>query len=170
MTGGKVCRFVIHAGSNENVISEEAIKKLGLTTEHPCPYKLSWLKKGNEITLTPKREEVPKPAVGDRSFLLSKSQFIEATSNSGIVYMLIAKESIEDGEIREQVRGLIDEYEDVFPDELPAKLPPPKDVQHQIDLVPRSSLPNRPHYRMSPKEYKEAGQGALTQGPGQGES
>ncbi|XP_050217488.1 uncharacterized protein LOC126668325 [Mercurialis annua] len=48
-----VCRFVIDAGSCENIISAEAFQKLGIQTEkHPKPYKLAWLKKGGEVSVT----------------------------------------------------------------------------------------------------------------------
>ncbi|XP_062001678.1 uncharacterized protein LOC133718811 [Rosa rugosa] len=51
--GGKVCKMIIDSGSCENVISEEAVAKLGLETQtHPQPYKLSWLQKGNEVTVS----------------------------------------------------------------------------------------------------------------------
>ena len=47
---GKVCRFVIDAGSCENIVSIEAMQKLGVKTEtHPKPYKLAWLKKGGKV-------------------------------------------------------------------------------------------------------------------------
>jgi len=46
-------------------------------------------------------------------------------------------------------------FADVFPEELSDSLPLMRDIQHAIDLVLRSSLPNLPHYRMNPTKHAE---------------
>jgi hypothetical protein len=53
------------------------------------------------------------------------------------------------------VAHVLQEYNDVFPEETPAGPPPMWGIEHQIDLVPRVTLPNRPAYRTNPEEIKE---------------
>ncbi|XP_021679453.2 uncharacterized protein LOC110664189 [Hevea brasiliensis] len=51
--------------------------------------------------------------------------------------------------------SLLQEYEDVFLDEIPPGLPPIRGIEHQIDFIPRATIPNRPAYRSNPEETKE---------------
>ncbi|XP_073057399.1 uncharacterized protein [Primulina eburnea] len=53
------------------------------------------------------------------------------------------------------VISLLQEFDDVFPEEQPQGLPPLRGIEHQIDLVPGSVFPNRPAYRSNPEETKE---------------
>jgi hypothetical protein len=49
---------------------------------------------------------------------------------------------------------VIREYPDVFPEDLPG-LPPDRDVEFVIDLVPGTAPLNKQHYRMSKPEMNE---------------
>jgi len=49
---------------------------------------------------------------------------------------------------------VVDEYVDVFPDEIP-ELPPSRDVDFTIDLIPGADLVSMAPYRMAPTELAE---------------
>jgi hypothetical protein len=53
------------------------------------------------------------------------------------------------------VVSLLQEYEDVFPNDVPSGLPPIRGIEHQIDFVLGATIPNRPAYRSNPEETKE---------------
>jgi hypothetical protein len=59
------------------------------------------------------------------------------------------------GTLPPAVTNLLQEYADVFPIEMPPGLPPIQGIEHQIDLIPRVSLPNRAAYRTNPEKTKE---------------
>jgi transposase InsO family protein len=50
---------------------------------------------------------------------------------------------------------LISEYRDVFTDALPIGLPPSREIDHRIELIPGSTPPSRPTYRQSASELAE---------------
>jgi hypothetical protein len=53
------------------------------------------------------------------------------------------------------ITNLLQEFKDVFPTEIPPRLPPLRGIEYQIDLIPRAMLPNHATYRTDPKEIKE---------------
>jgi hypothetical protein len=53
------------------------------------------------------------------------------------------------------VTNILQVFNDVFPAEIPLGLPPLRGIEHQIDLIPGASLPNRTMYRTNPEETKE---------------
>jgi hypothetical protein len=47
-TKGWACKVIVDSGSTDNLISTEMVERLELeTTDHPSPYKVSWLQKGH---------------------------------------------------------------------------------------------------------------------------
>ena len=51
--------------------------------------------------------------------------------------------------------SLLQEFEDVFPEEMLNELSPIRGIEHHIDFVPGAAIPNRPTYRSNPEEIKE---------------
>ncbi|XP_071917024.1 uncharacterized protein [Coffea arabica] len=77
-----------------------------------------------------------------------------------VVYVLYCKEVIllsheTLNDLPPEISYLLQEFEDVFPDEIPSGLPSLRGIEHQIDFILGASLPNRPAYKMGPEETKE---------------
>ncbi|XP_077250030.1 uncharacterized protein LOC143889637 [Tasmannia lanceolata] len=116
-----------------------------------------------------KRKLVLVPSKGDNSKLnqekrvscLSRQEFEQELLGTDLIFALITSPMVMDHEepdiktLPSHVKRVVEEYRDVFPDELPPGLPPMREIQHQIDLMPEANLPNKAHYRMSPKEHEE---------------
>ena len=54
-----------------------------------------------------------------------------------------------------ELQVILDDYANVFPRELPAGLPPQRDLAHRIELIPGAEPLHRAPYKMSPKGLDE---------------
>ncbi|XP_073038070.1 LOW QUALITY PROTEIN: uncharacterized protein [Primulina eburnea] len=136
---GKVCNVIIDGGSCTNVASVEMVEKLGLPTiKHPQPYRLQWLNDCAEVRVN--RQVLVSFSIGKY-----KDEVLCDMVPMHACHILLGRPWQFDRR----------EFDDVFPEELPQGLPPLRGIEHQIDLVPGSALPNRPAYRSNPEETKE---------------
>jgi hypothetical protein len=92
--------------------------------------------------------------------LTTKSEVNELLASNSISYASICKYALISLHDMQQslppiLANILQEYADVFPSEVPVGLPPLRGIEHQIDLIPGASLPNRSPYRTNPDETKE---------------
>jgi len=89
--------------------------------------------------------------------LISHDQIEKSLHEGSTCYALVAREA--DQKIVVQILGHIKptmkEFSKILPQDLPSELSLMRDIQYAIDLVPRATLSNMPHYRMNPTEYAE---------------
>ncbi|CAL5349722.1 unnamed protein product [Camellia sinensis] len=125
--------------------------------------------KNKEIVLKPMttaemgkfKEKKPRDVTENKPkslHILTKKCFQAESMELGVIYAVVVKE-VSDlaaesvSELPTEVAKLLSHFSDVAPKELPDELPPMRNVQHAIDLIPGSQLPNLPAYRMNPREH-----------------
>ncbi|WVZ62833.1 hypothetical protein U9M48_012533 [Paspalum notatum var. saurae] len=94
------------------------------------------------------------------AMLATKSDLAASAFDDVFGYALLCKRvlfSLDDmpPSLPPAVANLLQEFKDVFPAEIPRGLPPLREIEHQIDLIPGATLPNRAAYRTNPEEAKE---------------
>ena len=119
-------------------------------------------KEGMRYTLLPivEKNQTKASKMEGRNFLTithKHTEFVRECRDTQEVHLLIVKgesvsEPLKVNQIPMEMQGLLEEFNDVVPKELPNELPPMRDIRHHIDLILGASLPNLPHYRMSPRE------------------
>ena len=124
----------------------------------------SFMFQGRKIILLPSQEtdlaltnDKQQNTTKQSLLIISKSQFEDELRAACPVFALVATTAnhTQPSTVPLEFSTLLSEFEDLFPEELPVGLPPLRDIQHHIDLVPNTVKLNRAHYRMSPEEHEE---------------
>ncbi|GJS58023.1 hypothetical protein Tco_0652807 [Tanacetum coccineum] len=90
------------------------------------------------------------------NLFIKKTGFEGLMKTSPYVFTLVIVEKNEIiSEAPLQVQPLLREFTYVIPGDIHHGLPAIRDIQHCIDFIPGSAIPNRPAYRMNPKEFAE---------------
>lgn len=99
----------------------------------------------------------PTPELSKHVMLVNKSQCLDEMQEEVLVVALVLSPTAKSADLKAPpaFTALLQEFRDVFLEELPTGLPPLRDRQHCIDFSPNSVLPNRPHYRISSRERDE---------------
>jgi hypothetical protein len=92
--------------------------------------------------------------------LANKSDISKIDVSTTACYAIVCKEVLFSFEevlhsLPPAVANILQEYVDVFPQDVPLGLPPIHKIEHQIGLIPGASLPNRVPYCTNSEESKE---------------
>jgi hypothetical protein len=140
-------KIVLHPMSPEAIMQNDLAKAAKAKSESDK----------NAKSVSSKKDEI---RLKGHCLLATKSDINELVASTSVAYALVCKDiliSIHDMQhsLPPAVANILQEYSDVFPSEIPAGLPPIRGIEHQIDLIPGASLPNRAPYRTNPEETKE---------------
>ena len=90
-----------------------------------------------------------------KAFLMSGKEFLkELKEGKGIGYAIMVKpkedKSSSSTPIPVKVQELLDQFKDIICDGATTILPPNREKSHQINFIPRASLPKKSTYKMTP--------------------
>ncbi|XP_060182724.1 uncharacterized protein LOC132612628, partial [Lycium barbarum] len=114
-------------------------------------------KKGKKESFGERKEAKGKKK---ESLYIKAKECLNARKEGQPIILLTYKEVLINSELLtsslpSSVFSLLQDFDDIFPEDIPKGLPPLRGIEHQIDFVPGAQIPNRPAYRSNPEETKE---------------
>ncbi|KAE8692579.1 hypothetical protein F3Y22_tig00110831pilonHSYRG00022 [Hibiscus syriacus] len=181
---GQKLSALVDTGASELFMSEPIVKKLGLHVEkvngsiktvNVEEVSIAGVAKGIELTVGgwSGKETIKVIPLDDFDFVLglipvsrgsgvgakvlSAIQFSKAVRKEEPTFLavLVCDDPTTTYDVPDMVSHVLAEFKDVMPAELPKKLPPKREVDHKIKLVPNAEPPTRAPYRMAPPELEE---------------
>ena len=113
---------------------------------------MDWLS-SNHIVIDCKRHKVVFPE-SEGLKLISTNRALKEIEERATRYMIVAQGEKKSSEEKIRSIPVVDEYADVFLDEIP-ELPPSRDIDFSIDIIPGVGLVSAAPYRMAPAELVE---------------
>ena len=147
------CPFVVNLNTYDLILGKSWLKQWNPQIDWE-KNQISFRFKGREIKLENSKKE--KSA----QHLISAIQLKKAAQKGCKLYAVSVKPMVEVKE-REKLKEprdlaeLLNEFQDIFPSELPKGLPPRRVVDHKIETDPKERIPTRPIYRLSFFELQE---------------
>jgi hypothetical protein len=145
-------KFVLKPMTPQQIMAKHLQKKTEISTTSRGgeeQKKLSVIHNSVSKCYKPNSRDKKKEEGEHQVMLATKSELREVRNNPyQVLFVLVNKDVlISPNDITSRpsvVANLLQDFEDVFPQETPARLPPIRGIEHQIDLIPRAALPNRP--------------------------
>ncbi|PHU24011.1 Diacylglycerol kinase 1 [Capsicum chinense] len=163
-------RYAIHDGRRNKYSLEHKGKKYILAPLTPSQVyedqqrlKETMEKHGKGSTKKSDKEERiggRKASKGDKMVCLAKANECLLAKNERMPIVLLTYREVmintnDLTPLPSVVSRLLQDFNDIFPEDIPKGLLPLRGIEHQIDFVPGSQLPNRSAYRSNPDETRE---------------
>ncbi|MCO5593953.1 hypothetical protein L7F22_047972 [Adiantum nelumboides] len=166
-------------GSTHNFISLELATKLGVQHfEMRDAMKADGAFINQEVSVTPLIGKLRLHIQGEKDMyinaqesgssipLVNDQAFDKSIKSSISAYMIFVKDSlngVDETQVNENgmqvdlgLSNFLNQFQDVFIDDIPGEIPPKRgDDDHMIELIPGSSPPNKPPYRVSHAQQEE---------------
>ena len=159
-------RKAIHDGYNNNYSFSMDGKRITMVPLTPHEVMVDHVAREQRRLAKEEEAKGKKTAQGSsstpRSLLVARTHDVRKAIKGGSVCFLLINTNHSSiisstlvADLPPSIADLLEEFKDMLPDDMPEGLPPIRGIEHQIDFVPGSAIPNRPAYRANPEETKE---------------